>query len=129
MSAYWTLVQYQLPSHDQGSAGIIGLMALLGRALLAREKPEKRLWAVLSNPRERDFAAYVGFKPAGASASWAIQSERSLCDNDILSWLFDNGYRHVNGTDVKDDNFSRNLSLINPIVQRLHHLDNGISGF
>lgn len=51
------------------------------------------------------------------------------CYNDTLSSRLDNGYRRINNAGIKDYNLRRNLSLINAIVQRVHHLDDRISCF
>lgn len=49
-------------------------------------------------------------------------------DRDFLSSI-QNGYWRINSAGIKDDDLRRNLSWINSIVPRVHHLDDGISGF
>ena len=51
------------------------------------------------------------------------------CYNEPLSPRLDNGYWRINSAGIKDDNLRRNLSLINAIVRRVHHLDDRISCF
>ena len=43
-----------------------------------------------------------------------------------LLLLLNNGYRCANRTGIKDDNLRRDRSLVNAIVQRVHHFDDWI---